>query len=209
MHHHLKVLLLVLISGPLFASGDDLTAEAEAEANADAAASAVAELIGGDQISKHTSISLAQSLGDVDLGRAAECVITEQYGIIIWQRQNWEYDPWCIARILDGQGKHYEAAQMRCFHKPTSKLYGDRCIETLTFDPPPEPPPAALEDPRAFKYLEAEEVLHDEQQEEMESIESRLARIEAGNRAAARAAQQRRDYAQQTLDKVRNHDPEK
>ncbi len=98
-----------------------------------------AELIGGDQsvsVKGSKSLALVQSLGDVDLGRAADCVVTEQYGIIIWQRQNWKYDPWCIAKILDEQGKHYEAAQMRCSNKPTAKLYGNNCIATLTFSAP-------------------------------------------------------------------------
>ena len=40
-----------------------------------------------------------------------------------------------------------------------------------------------------------------------DSIEDRLARIEAGNRAAARKAQQRRDYARQTIQRLEN-DPE-
>lgn len=164
------------------------------------------KVITGDVTSENSTLALAQSLGDVDIGRAAECVITEQYGIIIWQRQNWEYDPWCIAGILDEQGKHYEAAQMRCFHKPTLKLYGDQCIEILTFDsPPPVIPSLTNSEPEEKDDDEARA----QQQEEIDTIENRLAKIEAGNRATAKAAQRRRDYAQQTLEKVRNYDPEK
>jgi len=103
--------------------------ETRANGNSKGDTEAVAELIGGD----NKNLALAQSLGDVDLGRAAECVVTEQYGFIIWQRQNWKYDPWCIAGLLDEQGKFTEAAQMRCFHKQTAKLYGTNCIAILTF----------------------------------------------------------------------------
>lgn len=123
------MVILVLILAPVWANGNGGSSD-------DADTSAVAELIGGDNISKNSSLALAQSLGDVDLGRAAQCVVTEQYGIIIWQRQNWEYDPWCIAGLLDEQGKHTEAAMMRCFHKPTAKLYGANCVAILTFTNP-------------------------------------------------------------------------
>jgi hypothetical protein len=41
--------------------------------------------------------------------------------------------------------------------------------------------------------------------EEYESLEQRIARMERGNAAAAA---KRRDYAQQTMEKLRDNDPE-
>ncbi len=189
--------LLLLLPVLAFANGDDDDCRGHSCNDSDT----IVELISGDQVSKNTSLALAQSLGDVDLGRAAQCVVTEQYGIIIWQRQNWEYDPWCIAGILDEQGKYVEAAQMRCFHKPTSKLYGDRCVEILTFSAPKETNNPIFEPVIVM-------VEDNDDEERAQEFEKRLARIEAGNRAAARAAQQRRDYAQQTIQRLENDSEE-
>ena len=89
-------------------------------------------IVKGDSAS---SLALGQSLGDVDLGRATDCVVTKQFGIIIYQRQSFGYDPYCIARDLDQQGKYEAAAKMRCTDKETAKLYGEDCLSVMNYKP--------------------------------------------------------------------------
>ena len=191
MLHHLKyTLLLVLMSGPLFASGTDIEIENELSTGD------VSTVISGGR-------AYGLSGGDMDI---AQCLATHSVLFGLWQGTH--LNAICVADVLDINGRHKEAAEMRCSVKRFRKVYGTvyECVKATTFIPAPIPAP--LDDPRAAKYLESEEVLHSEQQVEMESIESRLARIEAGNRAAARKAQQRRDYAKQTIERLEN-DPEK
>jgi len=180
-HSNLLLMLAITVFFVLIvleiAYGDDRSG---AEANA------VAELVGGDNVSKNSSLALAQSLGDVDLGRATDCVVTEQYGIIIWQRQNWKYDPWCLAGILDRQGKHYEGGVMRCSHAQTAKLYGANCIETLTFSAPENT------DAPVFEPVEEND---DDAERRYSALTERLDKMDASR--AANVRRYNRDQAEQ------------
>ena len=160
-----------------------------------------------DMISENSSLALAQSLGDVDIGRAAECIITEQYGILVWQRQYTKYDEWCLAGILDRQGKPEAAAIMRCSDKATKKLYGAHCESILKFASHNPGPPASTTD---YVEVEEAEMYRQEVEQKQESVEDRLDRIEAASRAAARASRERKERAQFTIEQLqeKDNDPE-
>lgn len=212
----MKILLTLLLLPVLaFAKADDPPGHGHGHDGGEVSVENIA--LGGEQVIKNTALGLSQSLGDVDLGRAAECVITEQYGLIIWQRQNWEYDPWCIARILDGQGKHYEAAQMRCSHKPTAKLFRNDCVDTLTFSTQIMQAPPALEPVKEPIILDKDEdedkIRYSALLQRVEEIEEyRQTAVLQYNRNLREIQRQRveetrkktadREFAQQTLDEL-------
>jgi len=90
----------------------------------------VATVLTGDEF---RAFSLSQSLGGVDV---SGCIVTTQWGIIIYQRQGYKYDVFCLARELDAVRKYADAASMRCLHKIPTKLYGERCLSVMNFKPP-------------------------------------------------------------------------
>jgi len=122
-------------------------------------------IIGGDD---SQFLALSNSLGDVEI---SGCVITKQFSIIVWARQSWEYDPWCLADKLDAKGQYEYAAKMRCTDKKTAKIYGDDCITVLNFKPPEPNPLKALvgqvpdTDDRYDELLERLDKYENEQQE--------------------------------------------
>jgi len=86
--------------------------------------------IAGDDL---RALALSQALGDAAI---SGCIVTTQWGIIIYQRQGYRYDVFCLADKLDQAGKFEDAAAMRCTHKIPTKLYGDRCLSVMNFEPP-------------------------------------------------------------------------
>lgn len=90
----------------------------------------VAAVLTGDEF---RALSLSQALGGVEV---SGCVVTTQWGIVIWQHQGYKYDVFCLARELDVVRKYADAAAMRCLHKIPTKLYGERCLSVMNFEPP-------------------------------------------------------------------------
>ncbi len=134
------------------------------------------ELAGDD----FRALSLSQALGDVDI---AGCIVTTQWGIIVFQRQGFVYDVFCLARELDMVKKYNDAAAMRCLHKIPADLYGSRCLAVMNYQPPegnnpPPPPPQGL-----TRSLEEEE-----RDDRLTAIEQRLDQDAAARRAYARQA---------------------
>ncbi len=77
-------------------------------------------------------LALSNSLGGVDI---SGCIVTKQWSVIVFAKQGYEYDPWCLASILDENGKYKEAAVMRCTDKETARIYGQDCTIVLNFEP--------------------------------------------------------------------------
>ena len=152
-------------------------------------------------------LALSNSLGDVEI---SGCVITKQFSIIVWARQSWEYDPWCLAEALDRQGKHEYAAKMRCTDKKTAKIYGDDCITVLNFEPPEIDPLDILvgqvPDDRYAVQQEEIEYLREEQASlvgQLEKITQRLEQPPASNQQVQQqidSAAQRRARARAAYD---------
>jgi hypothetical protein len=140
------------------------------------------ELVSGN--GDFNSLSLGQSLGDVDI---AGCIVTTQWGIIVYQRQGFVYDVFCLARELDHAGKHDDAAEMRCLHKESAKLYGARCREVMNWKPPEgsDPPVVVAAAPAPVVRAQEEE----ERTDRLDAIEKRLDQDAANRRAYARQAQ--------------------
>jgi hypothetical protein len=137
--------------------------------------------------------------GDMDIN---QCLATHSVLFGLWQGTH--LNKMCIADGLDARGKHEEAAEMRCSVRGFRKVYGSNCVEETMIRPSSPPPPVV---PTSGPLLEEVLIAQEEQEEEHESLEARLARIESGQRIASRKAQERRDYAQQTMERIEN-DPE-
>ena len=120
-------------------------------------------------------LALSNSLGGVDV---SGCIITKQWSIVVFARQHYEYDPWCLAGILDENGKYVEATTMRCTDKETAKIYGEDCTVVLNFEPA-EPQGLVRDDDWDWeeKYLA--------QQQEIEMV-----REESASRVAATTRKQ-------------------
>ncbi len=139
------------------------------------------ELAGSD--GDFTSIALGQSLGDVDI---AGCIVTTQWGIIIYQRQGFVYDVFCLADRLDQAGKYAEAAEMRCLHKIPRKLYAERCLSVMNFEPPESDEPPTPPTDRAQGLVRAQE--EEEHDDRLDRLEERLDQDAAARRTYARQA---------------------
>ena len=203
------VMVLLIMCSTAGSSDDRGTATADATADATAAATAsslsdstsAASAVGGDQTSR--ALALSQSLGDVDI---EGCVVTEQWGIIVYQRQNWDYDPWCLAAILDQQGLHKEAAQMRCSDKDTEKLYGkETCIKTLTFLPTSYSP-AIVATPNQPVATQQEDCCNedevDEHHQQIEALTNRLDKYESDRQSSANAYRRQQQQQQEQYEEV-------
>jgi len=180
--------LLLLLPMLAFASGDDIEIEND--------------LVTGDVATNiKGSTVYGMSGGDMDIN---QCLATHSILFGLWQGTH--LNTMCVADGLDADGKHHEAAMMRCSVRRFRKVYGsvEECIDTTEYRPPPPAPAPVMKEGSGGYDLEEYRVEHEKVDD---SIEDRLARIEAGNRAAARKAQQRRDYARQTIQRLEN-DPE-
>ena len=195
----LFVFVLFMLITPLWGSGDDLSATADASATALSDSTSTASITGGDQIiSGGDAIGLAQSLGDVDI---EGCVVTEQWGIIVYQRQNWDYDPWCLAAILDQQGKHLDAAKMRCSDKDTEKIYGDECMRVMTFSPAIAPSAVATPNQAVDRDDEEGDEI-DEHHQQIKVLTDRLDKYESDRQNSVNAYRRQQQIQQQQYEEV-------
>ena len=134
------------------------------------------EVTGGN--SDVLALGLSQSLGDVDI---AGCIVTTQFGIIIFQKQSYEYDVFCLADRLD------EAA----------KIFGGRCLRVMKFEPDekqaPEPTPTwSTEEQVAVNTQQ-----HEERDDRLAAIEQRLDREASARRVYARKLEAEKEAEQQ------------
>lgn len=144
--------------------------------------------------SSSKSLALGFGLGGSDIG---DCLVTTQLGIIIFHHQGSKSNPWCrwrVAQALDDQGKHHDAAKIRCTIKDIYEIYGreasDECIKVYTFDTQsPAPDLGQLYD-QAARATAPDEA---QQREEMRAyVDEQVERIERSNTAeVARKRQQR------------------
>jgi hypothetical protein len=189
----MRVLILLLFALPAFAQDD-----CRGNHNCGSGGSTpvdVNTVVGGS-----TTKAFSVGGGDMDIN---QCLATHSVLFGLWQGTH--LNKMCVADGLDINGKHEEAAEMRCSVRGFRKVYGDDCVEETMFRPPPPLPPTVV--PTSGPLLREVLVAQEAQEEDYESLEARLARIESGQRIAARKAQDRRDYAQQTMKRIEN-DPE-
>jgi len=140
--------------------------------NCNDGAADIANTIAGDDF---RALSVSQSLGAAAI---SGCIVTTQWGIpIIFQRQSFHYDVFCLARELDKAKKYDDAAAMRCTHKDTAKLYAERCLDVMNYEPPEPDPTTVLvgQVPDDSKYDELLERL-DKQDEERQQANRSYAR---------------------------------
>ena len=138
---------------------------------------------GGDvAVDGGSTWAFSHGLGDTDLGRGAACVVTTQWGTIIWSRQNFHYDLLCISGQLDAQGKHEEAALLRCqipeLRKAPWGSIDTTCMDAMHMDTEVTATPelAALYN-QAAQYQEDEEE-RDEQRDELYQVQLQVAQLE-------------------------------
>lgn len=147
------------------------------------------------------TFAFSHGLGDVDIN---QCIASTQWGTILVSKQGVILNKWCAAETFDARGMHFMAAALRCDIKEISKHFESQedCIDMNTY----RPAPAATKEPAPEPTLviPPEVLQFEEVEEEHDNLEHRLARLEANQRAAAMKAQQRREIAQQTYDKVKD-----
>jgi hypothetical protein len=153
------------------------------------------------------SFAFAHGLGDVDI---ADCLGSEQWGTIIVSRQYLELNKWCAAEVYDAKGLYQMAAILRCDIKEVKKHFADPqdCIKANTVEPvivgieyKSEPEVIIVEPPQELQET------HVEQQMALNTLEQKLAKLEKDNRATQKLIRERRQIAQETLEKLEN-DPE-
>ena len=187
----LLIAMLLMLVTPAFAQGDH---PCQGGHNCNDVNTAVLD---GDEF---RALSLSQSLGGVDV---SGCIVTTQWGIIIYQRQGYRYDVFCLARELDAVGKYADAAAMRCLHKIPTKLYGNRCLSVMNFEPPEPNPTRTLvgqvpntnedDDARYDALVKELAQVRMQQQEQQQQIEQQPAAVDdsAFRRSRAKEAYQK------------------
>lgn len=147
-------------------------------------------------------------LGDVDI---ADCLYSWQVIIV----QGVAVNKFCqymeLARDQHLLGNFLTEARIKCQVKIIKDLWEDeqQCVNAVVYRPPAPPPaPTPVVVPEA--HLEESKEIHTGQMQAFESMEQRLARIEAGQRSAAAAAAQRRENVKKTIEALEDdNDPEK
>ena len=147
-------------------------------------------------------------LGDVDI---ADCLYSWQVIIV----QGVAINKFCqymeLARDQHLLGNFLTEARIKCQVGIIQDLWENEreCVEAVRYRPPSLPPAPVPVTVVPDQHLEESASIHTEQQQEFESLEQRLARIEAGQRNAARRAAEKRVYVQQTLEELQDdNDPE-
>lgn len=153
------------------------------------------------------AIGFGHALGDVDI---AQCLASTQWDTILMGKQKLVLNNVCMAEFYLANGKWALAAMALCNQKEILGEFDSEgeCERAHDFGPPPPPPPIVEtivpvpgppeECCTDMNYLQQEEILV--AQDQIETLEQRLARIERND-------QKRRDYAQQTIERLEN-DPE-
>lgn len=215
-----SLLLMVLISGPLFASGDDIVQSNDMN-----------NLTGDVSMtgSSNKAFGFGYAMGDVDI---AQCLGSEQWGTILGGKQKLVLNWPCMAEFYLRNGMYDLASMAICNTEVLTEFESEyACEQAHDFEGmllvvPPLPAtgiPTPGPDEDGYRPDEVPEVSKEGyggppgteialmqleiHQEEYSTLEERLARVESGQRAAAQKSQDRRDYAQMTIERLDN-DPE-
>ena len=154
-----------------------------------------------------TALGLGHALGDVDI---AQCLGSTQWDTILGGRQKLVLNNVCMAEFYLNNGKWKLAAMALCNQPEILSEFSTEaeCEEAHNFNSVIEEQPVIVPTPGPLnEVIYAQQQIIEEHEEEYESLEARLARIERGNRIASQKAQARRDYAKQTIERLEN-DPE-
>lgn len=186
----LALLFLFLLSLPVFAGGDDLTNTSknilEGNSSADVA---------GDSI---RSYAFSGSLGDVDIN---ECLASSQWGILVFNKQKLEENPWCQSVYLDAIGAHEAAARVRCmFTETLQAAYPDikKCQAAVMY--------ARTAENHTQVPLSQSEPTQDEDEEDsrrLDALQARLTAIEDQRKADAEKARRAQIVARQAAEKAK------
>jgi hypothetical protein len=162
--------------------------------------------VGGDD---STAVAFGHALGDVDIN---DCLASTAWGTILISRQGVILNKWCAAEVYDAKGLPVMAARMRCDIPEVRKHFNtdNGCISANTAK-------ASVAPVEVIKTPDKDEEGYHE------ALEARLAAIEAQSskdteraRRAAKAAQaaaeeahrleqERKEYAQQTLEQLQEY----
>lgn len=208
--------LILFIPVLALASGDDESVNVDVNqvtdidqvvnANPTMNANPVMNAEGSTLTNSTSSRAYGFGLGDVDI---AQCY--RSYQLLIWQGS--QINPFCVADSYDQKGLHKMAAVVRCnigfirqhFDNDADCISANTMV-IITPEPLPIPTPVMT---IPEEHIEEEQEIHSEVQQAYETLEQRLARIEAGQRNAARKAAEKRVYVQQTIEELQNdNDPE-
>ena len=174
-------LILLFLSAPLWASGDDLTNVSKNELTGDD------QVIEGSDITTDGSLALAfaHALGDVDIN---DCMGSKAWGSILISHQYLVSNLWCMAEVYDAKRLYKMAAIMRCDIPDVRGHFttDEACVLANTVTPLAMPEP--IESPRLREYEEREEA-HDM---ELMTVIERLENIE---QRQSRPAQKRSRYS--------------
>ena len=199
MRRLLWAIALCLITSLALASGDDLTNISKNENDL--------------SVATGSTDSVAFAYGpDNDIN---DCMAHWSVLIATFPKRN----KFCERQAFVAWAEHpvtHSAASIKimCSDPMASEVFDsrDECIKVFT--PLSEPPTGTtgtgegMSGPleKVASYIDDVQEVQVQQQQEYESLEDRLARVETGQRMAARKAQERRDYAQQTIDVLRSED---
>ena len=150
--------------------------------------SSVNNVISGDS---SKAFAFGHGLGDVDI---AQCLGSTQWDTTLGGKQKLVLNNVCMAEFYLSQGKWKLAAMALCNQPEILSEFTteEECEKAHNFTPLVLPPP----DPVPGSAILAQ------QEEEIESLEERIARVERENRIAAQHSRERRAIAQETLKKV-------
>ena len=126
--------------------------------------------------SKNRSLGLANAQGDVDIG---DCIVTTQWNAVIFARQSWDYSVWCQANDIHLGGKPVRAAEARCQIPFFAKLFGDECVDAMTF---------AYAADMVLDAVPDKDEDDDRRDRDLEEVMTRLDLYDANRRSVARQA---------------------
>jgi len=167
------------------------------------------EVVTGDNINSvgsHKSLALVNSLGDVDIN---DCVISKQLSVIIFARQSYDYNLWCMALNMDKVQKYDEAATIRCLIPDIKKAFPKDCESSMRFEPEIiESPELDTLYSQAAQHNEDEEErqqVREEQQADIDVLMDKFAALERRASRYAVAEREKREYARQELERLKEY----
>jgi len=168
------------------------------------------DVVTGDNIntgSTHRSLALANALGNVDIN---DCVISKQISIaVLYARQSYDYNLWCMAGKLDAISKHDEAATLRCRIPDIKKAFPADCEHSMRFEPEIVEPPDLTElYAQSAQHNDDEEErqqVREEQQADIDILMDKFAALERRASRYAAAEREKREYARAELERLKEY----
>lgn len=142
-----------------------------------------------------------------DADDSGNLTVTEAEGCLVAKKGKYlrgtysDYDVFCLANILDEQGKYAAAAALRCSDKDTKKLFGDSCITVWTTTAAISPAAAATPN-QAVERDNGYEVLMERIQQIEEEKAANVARYEKDLAEQAQQDYKRKVEAESYLDRL-------